>query len=277
MTLAICALTLYIFSANAGAMADAAPRIPFSPGERFTYDVTWMGILGGEASLSINDKTGSGGRLYSIDLLARSVGWVRSLYKVDDQSSSIFDVDNMRSNGVDIRISEGNYRKRKVIEFDHAKSVARYSVDGEEPKEYKIDPATFDSFSVMYAFRAMKDKIKVGQTLEIPVFDDRKKYELKIQAVRKERIRIRQGLVDTIVVEPQLKTEGIFQRRGKMTIWFSDDNAFAPVMMKSKIIFGAFYATLRDYSGARIDIVPEQAGEKGATAGTTPAEAGGKP
>lgn len=239
------------------AAGGGAKSLPFKAGERFAYDITWMGILGGEAVLGARNDAAQGAPApLTVYLDARSVGWVHTLYTVDDRSLSFFDTAALHSSGVDIRISENSYTKRKRIDFDHARGVATYRVDNDEPKEYPIDPGTLDAFSVMYAYRAARERVKVGEELSFPVFDDRKKYMLKIRALRKERILVKGGYVDTIVAEPSLMSEGIFQRRGKMTIWFSDDEAFAPVMMKSKVILGSFWATLREWSGADIRIIP---------------------
>jgi hypothetical protein len=251
---------------------EGAKPLPFAAGERFVYDVTWMGILGGEAVLGVrNDGAPGVASILTVYMEAKSVGWVHTLYPVDDRSFSFFDTAVLQSMGVDIRISENTYTKRKRIDFDHARGVATYRVDKDEPKEYPIDPGTLDAFSIMYAYRAAHERVKVGEELSFPIFDDRKKYMLKIRALRKERILVKDGYVDTIVAEPELKSEGIFQRRGTMTIWFSDDKAFAPVMMKSKVVFGNFWATLRELSGVDINIIPIEP-EKGGTPSTADAK-----
>lgn len=253
---------------------DGAKPLPFAAGERFAYDIQWMGILGGEAVLGVrNDGAPGAAPTLTVYLEAKSVGWVHTLYTVDDRSLSFFDTVGLQSSGVDIRISENSYTKRKRIEFDHGRGVAVYRVDKDEPKEYPIDPGTLDAFSVMYAYRAAHERVKVGEELSFPIFDDRKKYMLKIRALRKERILVKGGYVDTIVAEPALMSEGIFQRRGKMTIWFSDDKAFAPVMVRSQVVFGSFWATLREWGGADIKIIPAEP-EKGNTASAV--EARGK-
>lgn len=253
---------------SSSAAGEDAKHLPFGAGERLVYDITWMGVHGGEAVLRAWDD----GPVLTVSFVARSIGWVRSLYRVDDNSLSFFDTAALRSGGVDIRISEGSYTKRKRIEFDHGRGVAIYRVDDEEPKEYPIDPGTHDAFSVMYAYRAARERVRVGEELIFPVFDDRKKYALRIHALRRERILLKGGYVNTVVAEPSLMSEGIFQRRGKMTIWFSDDKAFAPVMMRSKIILGSFWATLREWSGADINFVPAE--PEGGKSGGSAAESG---
>ncbi len=224
-----------------------------------TYDVTWMGILGGEGVLSVDEETIYKGRqAYVISVIGRSVGFVRKLYRVDDHSKSYFDKKLRASMRVEMNISESNYKKRKVIDFDHDNNLATYTVDEGEPLEFEIDEGSQDSFSAMYALRTMRSKIKVGEAIYIPLFEDKKKYELEVKILRKERLNLDQGMIDTLVVEPALSTEGIFKRRGKMTIWLSDDENLIPIKVRSKIFIGAFYATLRDVEGVDVDFTPHE-------------------
>lgn len=258
---------LLIASASAAdpeARASSHP-LPFSEGERLVYDISWMGITGGEGVLEVKDTIMSRGvPAYVIEVVGRSVDWLGNLYPIEDRTFSYFDIKNRRSQKVVIKISEGSYRKLKVIGFDQENHVATYKVDDDPPEEFEIEPDTQDAFSVLYAFRTMRDEIKVGEAVSLPLFDDKKQYRLKINILRKERVSLPQGMVDTIVVEPKLKTEGVFRHRGKMTIWFTDDERLIPVIMSSKIFIGSIYATLRDYSGTEVSFIPypEKGGEK---------------
>jgi len=239
------------------AFASGGVSLPFKPGERLTYDVTWMGVLGGEGVLSVGGEIDyNGHQVYVLKSVARSIGFVRKLYKVDDHTKSFFDVNKLVSHRVEINISEGNYRKKKIIEFDQQKGVASYFINDKEPEIFEIDQKSQDSFSSLYAIRALGAKLTVGNPLFIPVFEDKKKYTLKVNVARRERLSLPQGLVDTVVLEPQLKTEGIFLRKGKMTIWLTDDESLTPVVIRSKILIGAFYATLRSYEGVKINFIP---------------------
>lgn len=251
------ALTIFIQAGSA--FASGAATLPFKPGERLTYDVTWMGIVGGEGVLSVAGETDyKGHKVYIIKSEARSIGFVDKLYRVDDQTKSFFDIDKLVSHRVEINISEGGYRKKKVIEFDQERGVAYYAINDKEPEMFEIDPKSQDSFSSLYAIRAMGGNFIVGKPLLIPVFEDRKKYTLKVNIVRRERIKLAQGMVDTVVLEPQLQTEGIFLRKGKMTLWLTDDKSLTPVVVRSKVMIGSFYATLRDYEGVEINFIPHE-------------------
>jgi len=45
--------------------------------------------------------------------------------------------------------------------------------------------------------------------------------------------------VDTIVVKPLMKSEGIFNRKGDMFIWLTDDQKRTPVRMQTKVAVGS--------------------------------------
>ena len=79
---------LMIVVLNGPAYASGDVTLPFKPGERLTYDVTWMGILGGEGILSVTGKIDyKGHSVYVVKSAARSIGFVRKLYRVDDHTN----------------------------------------------------------------------------------------------------------------------------------------------------------------------------------------------
>lgn len=231
--------------------------IPFRPGEKLVYDISWMGILAGEGVLNVKRQTKLNGfDVYELKVSSRTVGWVSDFYFVDDNSLSYFDIEKLHSHKIDISLKEGSYRKTKIIEFDQARQVATYSINGNTPEEYQVFPDCQDALSALYVLRTMRENLKVGETISIPLFDDKKNYELLVKIIKKERINLLSGMVDTIVVEPKLKTEGVFQRKGKMRIWLADDENLAPVQMRSKIVVGSFLAKLREHKGVNINYIP---------------------
>lgn len=244
-------------SGSAAASHDNSP-LPFSEGERLVFDISWMDVINiGEGILHVKERSVLDGRnVLELNIIGRTVGWLRGLYPVNDISVSYFEIAGKRSRGVDIKISEGNYKKRKLISFDQENHKAWYKVDEDAAKEYDILPDTQDAFSSLYAMRARGGTFKVGDTVRIPVFDDRKKYEADVKVLRKEKLTLKLGMVDTVVVEPSLKSEGVFQHRGKMTVWFTDDERMTPVYMTAKVLVGSIRAELRSYEGTKIDFAP---------------------
>ena len=105
--------------------------------------------------------------------------------------------------------------------------------------------------SVIDAFLAVRSlDLKPGVTINIPVFDSRKQYEIEVKIdAKKEMMRAPWGeRINCIIVHPKLKSEGIFTNKGEMTLWMTDDERHIPIKMAAKIKFGSIIAQLTAYS-----------------------------
>lgn len=144
-----------------------------------------------------------------------------------------------------LKIREGRHRRDKEIIFDHTKQTAVF-IDhldkDKDRKEYPIHDNVFDSLSVLYYVRTMK--LEVGKPSFVDIFDSKKLWNVEIQVLRKEKISTILGDVETIVIKPLMKSEGIFNRKGEMLIWLTDDQKRIPVKMQTKVAVGAITATL---------------------------------
>jgi hypothetical protein len=49
-----------------------------------------------------------------------------------------------------------------------------------------------------------------------------------------------------VVVEPVLKSEGVFKSKGSIHVWLTDDGRRIPVLVKSKIPIGSISVSLTD-------------------------------
>jgi hypothetical protein len=49
------------------------------------------------------------------------------------------------------------------------------------------------------------------------------------------------------VVEPFLRGPALFQQKGRVTVWVTDDEYRMPVLVKSKVVIGAVSAVLKSY------------------------------
>ena len=52
------------------------------------------------------------------------------------------------------------------------------------------------------------------------------------------------GEFDTVVIKPLMKSEGIFNKKGDVYIWLTDDKKRVPVKLESKVAIGSITATL---------------------------------
>jgi hypothetical protein len=108
--------------------------------------------------------------------------------------------------------------------------------------DVEIRDKTFDPLSSFYYIRTLKPQ--VGRSVYVEVLDNKKLWNVEVQIIRRERVSTRLGDFDTIVIKPLLKSEGIFNRRGDMYIWLTDDDRHVPVKLQTKVALGRVTATL---------------------------------
>lgn len=212
--------------------------------EKLVFELTWTGVKAGTSTLeTVNDK----GRTKIIST-ARSVDWVSLFYTVDDRVESLLRNEQTVSliclpENYRIKIREGRHRRDKELLFDHANAQVTF-IDhlGDEKKTYKIDGKTFDPLTSFYYVRTLK--LEVGESVYVDVFDSKKLWNVEVQVLRREKIKTKMGEFETVVIKPLMKSEGIFNKKGDVYIWLTDDKKRVPVKLESKVAIGSITATL---------------------------------
>jgi hypothetical protein len=217
---------------------------PFKIPEKFVYDLTWTGIKAGTASLEITKDCDA----VKIVSTAQSAQWVSVFYTVDDRIESILSHNPSFSEigqpvRYRIKVREGKHRRDKEVVFDRSNNKAKYrDYLNNESKEFDVPPSVFDPISSFYYLRTLK--LTVGEPVYVTIFDSKKVWNVEVQVLRRERVTLPAGTFDTIVVKPNMKSEGIFYRKGEIFIWLTDDEKHIPVLLQSKVVVGSITATL---------------------------------
>jgi len=244
----LCLLVFFIFSADAAAESSASPSVLWK-GERLVFKISWFGIPAGTAVVEASDAGYlQGKKMYGISAVTASNQFIDAFYPVRDGIYSFVFADTLASYKFMVHQEEGTYRSDKEIVFDYAKRKATYTKNG-DVSMHDIPAFVTDSLSAYYYFRTKE--MTVGKPITIDVFDDKQLWQVEIQILRKERISTPAGTFNTILIKPLLKFEGIFQRKGDVYIWITDDSRKMPVRMKSKIVIGSIYADLIEYAYER--------------------------
>ena len=245
----------------AAAQAGDVARI-MREGERLVYDVTWAGIKAGQATLeSLGIVQFRGRPAYHLTTTAQSSAFISKFYRVDDHNASYLDVSPLRSLRFEKHLREGRYRHSSFTDFDHEGKTVFYRYLDFTPvpkdiskleeaekhstytkKEFPLVPGSLDELSVLYYVRGLP--LVEGRTIYASVFASSKNWELEVRVLRREVLDTTLGQRETLVVEPLLKFEGIFQQKGRMLVWLTNDPERIPVQMKSEIVIGSFVSTL---------------------------------
>jgi hypothetical protein len=223
--------------------AFALPASALNIPEKLVYDLTWTGIKAGTATQEIIEERDSV-RVVSI---ARSADWISVFFPVEDRVESILTKAAPPNIGLPknyrIKTREGNHRKDREIIFDHGKKKAEYidHLSGRKI-EVAVKENTYDAYSSFYYVRTLP--LEVGKSVYVSLLDNNELWNVEVQVLKKERLRTILGEVNTILIKPLIKSEGIFERKGEIFIWLTDDERRIPVRMKTKVMIGSITATL---------------------------------
>jgi hypothetical protein len=216
-------------------------NIAFGVGEWLSFDIGYGFINAGTATMEVIDVIEFNDRpAYQLVTTANSNKFFSSFYPVRDRVESIFDAVGLFSWSFDKELREGKYRARRQYVFDQIGHSVVYKGDTIE-----VAPYVQDALSVLYFIRTQD--LAVGKSIYVENFTDGKNYPLEVKVHKKEKIKVKAGEFDCLVVEPLLKSAGIFKHEGKLKVWLTDDRLRLPVLMKSKVVVGSISAELTDY------------------------------
>lgn len=215
--------------------------VPWRIGEYFQFSIDWNGLNGGSSLMQVqNLHTVGGRRTYRVVTKAESNSFVSKFYKVRDRAESFIDAETLVSRRFVKHLREGSYKQDIDVRFDQDARKAVYSGG----TTYDVPAQVHDVLSAFYYVRTRP--LVIGQTFSIPTHDNRKSYEMEVRVHKKERVEVPAGKFDCILVEPVLKSEGVFKSKGSIHVWLTDDDRRIPVLVKSKVPIGSIAVSLTD-------------------------------
>lgn len=221
----------------------------FTFGERLDYDVRYSFIKAGTASFTIAPAPvrSSGRPCYDIRFEVASLKSLDYIYRVRDKYRTLVDVDGIFPWRFDQMIREGGYRRDFSAVFNQNTQKA-YTTEG----TFDIPPFVHDIVSAFYYVRANDlSKKRPGDVIAMRNFFDRESHELLARVVGREEVEVAAGTFRAIIIEPVIKSGGLFKFEGKLLLWLSDDEYKVPVKVSTRIPIGSIDAELTRYSGLR--------------------------
>lgn len=208
--------------------------------EKFYYDIYWMGIYVGNAVI---EAVNNGG-IIRITSEVHSAPFISTFYEVEDYAESR--VKDGRPFNFRIRQHEGKYRSDKETIFDaDNKKITYYDyLKGTKDEHIVGDSMFWDVISGFYHLRTRG--LEPETTVFVDIFDSNKVLNAEVNVLGRESVKfIGKGDIDAIVVKPILKSDGLFQNKGDIRIWLSDDENRMPVRVETKVSIGNVTAALR--------------------------------
>ncbi len=221
-----------------GAPRDSMP-IPFGVGEKLVYDVKFGKVRVGSGSMEVMSiDTLRGVEVFHTTFKLKGGTF---FYRVNDLLESWFDRKTMTSLRFRQDMEEGGKNREKAYDIYPERAV--YVEEGKEEKPSVSEP--LDDANFLYFIRTVP--LVVGETYEFNRYFRPDRNPVRIKVLRKERIEVPAGKFETIVVQPIIKTKGIFSENGHAEVWLADDSTRIMLQMKSRLSFGTLNLYLKSY------------------------------
>jgi hypothetical protein len=226
-------------AAPAGGEARARP---FAPGERLGYDVRFGPIKAGTGSMEVRAIETVRGRA-AYHTVFRVRGGIPG-FRVDDLFESWFARDDLASLRFHKDQDEGPSERTSRYEIFPERKT--YDDLRDQKGELPSAELPLDDGSFLYYIRTVP--LRVGETYRFEQYFKPDRNPITIRVLRRERVTVPAGTYDAVVVQPSIKTNGIFSEGGKAEVWISDDDRRIILQLKSKLKFGSLNLYLNSHT-----------------------------
>jgi len=225
---------------------ERRPPVPFGVGERFTYDVKLGPFKAGRGSMEV----------VGIDTVRGRNAWHTVFhvkggllgYKADNTMESWIDTASMASLRFTQDFEQTGSDRRKHYEIFPERSVFQ---DGSKPEQPSV-PDPLDDASFIYFVRTVP--LEIGRTYSFDRYFRPDRNPVRIKVLRRETVKVPAGTYQTIVVQPIIKSKGIFSENSKAEIWFSEDVNRIMVQMKADLPVGSLNLYLKSATPPTLSI-----------------------
>ena len=235
-------LALLLLIATTPAYA-ASSCLPFH-GESMQFSVGWEFVNAGTATMRFSNKGENG---YRIDTDAHTNKFFDMFKKVRDTivSEGICINGQPQSTLFDLEQHERKYHAKKKTDYLWKQNKVNYT-HNDNAESFDVPAGHLNVLDAFFLTRTLP--VKKNEVLKVPVFDSRKRYEIEVRLLKKETLKAPWGeRVECLVIEPKLKSEGIFSSVGTMQVWLTNDARRIPLKMTAKIKIGRIMVRLTGY------------------------------
>ncbi len=244
-----------VLAACAACPARAEPQTSlwFQVGEELVYKLYWGVIYVGETRVSSRWVEEDGRPLVAIRIRTRSNAFLDRIYRVDDELESVIDPETFLPLRFSKVLSEGRYKTDETTTFDHARGTARWvHRTKNEQKEFAIEPDSRDLISFMYFMR--QREFQTGEQAQYRVMADEKLYDVFLRVGPVDTMKMEKyGRVRSVRIVPEAAFQGLFVRKGKITMWVSRDERRIATRVQATVPVADVHINLHEVLGPGSD------------------------
>ncbi|HKD83574.1 MAG TPA: DUF3108 domain-containing protein [Terriglobales bacterium] len=209
----------------------------FPYGQTLHYEGEWRFWTAGVATVRIEQS----GSQNHIAATADSTGVVSLLYRVQDRFNSYFDGKSLCSSKLIKHTEEGSHKRETTITYEYARGKAvldeRNLKDNQQKRvENDIPNCVTDVLSGIFYVSSLP--LQIGATYTFPLNDGSKTVTVQAHVEGKEQIKTTAGTFQTLRVGPEGDSGALLKNKGRIWIWYTDDDKHLPVQMRAKLFWG---------------------------------------
>lgn len=227
---------------------ETRPRkVPWAVGEYLEYSVKFGFLTAGSGRMQVTGIDTVRG--HTVWRLHFNVSGGIPFVHVNDTYDSWMDVETLNSLRFVQDLSEAGSRHKRKYEIFPGRAM--YSLNGEAEEKSVENP--LDDASFFFFVRSIP--LEVGETYEFHRYFNPKSNPVVIRVLRKDTVEVPAGRFPAIVIQPLIKSGGLFGEGGHAEIWLSDDNRRILLQMKTRLSVGSLNLYLKKYNHTQ-EVVP---------------------
>ncbi|MBF0444567.1 MAG: DUF3108 domain-containing protein [Magnetococcales bacterium] len=250
--LAIFLTAFFCFSLIWADKSFAATKYGAVVGERLIYNVHWMGIPAGLATMK--RKSSSDGR-YRLEATIKAAGMVKLLHNIRD---------TLRSNGnmlaadkyQTLRYNKDQRSSKRTrvtnYKFNRENSTVTRHREGEKAHNIVLpSPDVNDPIAVFYTLRSLPE-LKPNHVYSFPTIHSKKVFIMKVEVGKITEKNTSLGWFDVIPVTLKIpKNGGLYSKEEVIDIWLTADDRRLPLRVETHLSLGGVAADLVEYFDGR--------------------------
>jgi len=185
---------------------------------------------------------------YHIKVKAWTSGVLSYIYPISEAIEYYLDAETIQPIRIEFIGKKDKRDDVAIYDQKNGKIEYLYLDDGTIRKTVDTVPSCYDPVSAVYYFRSRE----IGrESKQVNLYAGRKIYQIAGRSAGSERLKTKNGLVDTLVIEPVIWREGKPYDKGEFRMWVTNDDRRVPVR-----IFGKF-RKIKDWTLVG-ELIPEQ-------------------
>lgn len=238
-------LALSASTARAGA--------PFGPGEKTVWQVSYLGLPAGTATLTVGlPMELDGETVWPVVGTADSSSLVAA-FPVHDRFATYWQPESKRPLGFDFFADENRRRRREKARFNRAANVVNVTRQKDGAPSWNVAfevPAGVTDLAAA-ALSVRDTALEPGQTIERQVFTGQKTFGLVVKVTNRSTLRTALGPTPVVRLEVTTAFDGNLEAKRPIVIYVSDDGHRVPVRVEAELALGTVLAEVTQYLPGR--------------------------